>query len=95
MHATPDDLGTPRRWGALTVASSGAVDGSCPPACARSHWGYVIRGSLRVTYPDHAEVVRAGAAYYVAPGHHAIDRSEAEVVEFTTGTPPLPADLPP
>jgi hypothetical protein len=46
------------------------------------HWGYVIRGALRVEYPDHEELISAGDAYYVAPGHLDIHLVDAELVDF-------------
>ncbi len=54
-------------------------DGRCP--CP--HWGYVIRGRLRVRYPDHDEVISAGDVYYLAPGHIPVVEEPLEVVEFS------------
>ena len=51
------------------------------------HWGYVIRGALRVEYPDHEELVSAGDAYYVAPGHLDIQLVDAELVDFAPRGP--------
>lgn len=42
----------------------------------------MIRGVLRVAYPDHDEVISAGDAYYVAPGHLDIYLGDAELVDF-------------
>jgi hypothetical protein len=36
--------------------------------CSLRHWGYMVKGSMRVKYNDHEEVVNAGDAYYLAPG---------------------------
>jgi hypothetical protein len=51
--------------------------------CQCPHWGYVIRGRLRVRYADHEETVSAGDAYYMAPGHLPVFDEDTEVVEFS------------
>ena len=57
----------------------GLPDDRCP--CP--HWGYVVKGRLRVRYEDHVETLRAGDAYYMAPGHLPIFDEDTEVVEFS------------
>jgi hypothetical protein len=51
--------------------------------CQCPHWGYVVRGELRVDYPDHSETLRAGDAYYMRPGHLTVLTDGTEVVEFS------------
>jgi hypothetical protein len=51
--------------------------------CQCPHWGYVIRGRLRVRYADHEETVSEGDAYYMTPGHLPIFDEDTEVVEFS------------
>ena len=51
--------------------------------CPAPHWGYVIKGQLRVIYADREEVLRAGDLYYLPPGHAAIVEEEFEAVEFS------------
>ena|SRR5947209_10735583 len=51
--------------------------------CQCPHWGYVIRGRMRVRYADHEETMNAGDAYYLAPGHLPIFDEDTEVVEFS------------
>lgn len=51
--------------------------------CQCPHWGYVIRGEMRVRYNDHEEVIRAGDAYYLAPGHAPLIAPGTEIVEFS------------
>src|SRR5229473_3417013 len=51
--------------------------------CQCPHWGYVVKGRLRVRYEDHVETLRAGDAYYMAPGHLPIFDEDTEVVEFS------------
>ena len=51
--------------------------------CQCPHWGYVVRGELRVNYVDHSEMLRAGDAYYLRPGHLTVLGDGTEVVEFS------------
>ena len=37
--------------------------------CACPHWGQVVQGRVVVHYEDHDDVIEAGDAYYMAPGH--------------------------
>ncbi len=53
-------------------------------ACQCPHWGYLFKGSFRVRYTDgHVETVRAGDAYYLAPGHLFEAVEDCETVEFS------------
>jgi hypothetical protein len=49
----------------LAPLLTGLPDDRCP--CP--HWGYVTDGELTFTFADHAEVFRAGDAFYTPPGH--------------------------
>ena len=51
--------------------------------CQCPHWGYVVRGEVRVTYADYSEIIRAGDAYYLRPGHLTVLTDDTEVVEFS------------
>ncbi len=51
--------------------------------CQSPHWGYVLKGRLRVRYKDREEVIEGGDAYYLEPGHVAIYDEATEVVEFS------------
>ena len=37
--------------------------------CSCPHWGYVLAGSMVVHYADHDDVIAAGDAFYLPPGH--------------------------
>jgi len=37
--------------------------------CSCPHWGQLLSGRVVVHYEDHDDVIEAGAAYYMAPGH--------------------------
>ena len=39
--------------------------------CPCPHWGYVLKGRLRIDTNGQEEVLKAGDAYYMAPGHTA------------------------
>jgi hypothetical protein len=53
-------------------------------ACQEQHWGYIIKGSMTITYTDgRTEILAAGQAYYMAPGHNAHVDEDVELVEFT------------
>ncbi len=37
---------------------------------------------MRVTYADHEEVITAGEAYYLSPGHNVVMEEDCEMLEF-------------
>jgi hypothetical protein len=51
--------------------------------CQSPHWGYVLKGSIRVNYPDREEVIKAGETYYMEPGHRAIIGADTDYLEFS------------
>jgi hypothetical protein len=52
--------------------------------CPSSHWGYVMAGSIWWRYDgDRDEVIQAGEAFYVPPGHTAGANAGAEFVVFS------------
>jgi hypothetical protein len=53
--------------------------GSCPIP----HWGYLIKGRMRIKYRDHDEVINAGETFYLAPGHIPVMEEDTELVEFS------------
>ena len=55
--------------------------------CQCPHWGYVVRGKMRVRYADREEVLAAGDAYYLAPGHTIAMLEPSEIVEFSPRDP--------
>jgi hypothetical protein len=58
---------------------SGLPDDRCP--C--SHWGVVVKGRLTITYADGQDVVEAGEAYYLLPGHTPAAEPGTQTIEFT------------
>jgi hypothetical protein len=52
--------------------------------CQCDHWGYVFKGSFHVGYADGSEeVVRAGEAYHLRPGHFVQTLEPVEVIELS------------
>lgn len=76
MHV---ELDTIRKKLDLSPLLKGLPDGRCH--CP--HWGYVLKGRMSLKYKDHDEIVNAGDAYYLAPGHIAMFDAGTEIVEFS------------
>jgi hypothetical protein len=62
-----------------TMAFKGLPGDGCPVP----HWGYMIKGRMRMKYPDHEEVINAGEAFYMAPGHNGVTEEDCELVTFS------------
>ena len=52
-------------------------------SCQSPHWGYMVKGSMLVKYEDGEEIIQAGDAYYLPPGHIAIVEADSKMVEFS------------
>lgn len=86
-------------WGGMVVRAerrpAGDAEASPGPAAAqdRPRWGYLRKGRLQVGRRDHAcgdhargdseQVIQAGEAYYVAPGHLVKFLEDCETIEFS------------
>ncbi len=79
-------------WGDFNVAFetiAGGLDATEPFSvlpdgrCQCPHWGYVIKGRLRIKYADREETISAGEAYYMEPGHIPVIEEDAELIEFS------------
>jgi hypothetical protein len=79
-------------WGAMNVAieqfpagldTAPLFKGLPDDRCQCPHWGYVLKGRIRVKYADRDEILNAGDAYYMAPGHLTVIEADAQVVEFS------------
>ncbi|HXF71011.1 MAG TPA: cupin domain-containing protein [Actinomycetota bacterium] len=52
--------------------------------CQCPHWGVVLRGRVHFRYEDGSQdVIEAGEAYYVRPGHLPVLSAGTEVIEFS------------
>jgi mannose-6-phosphate isomerase-like protein (cupin superfamily) len=47
------------------------------------HWGILLKGQMRVIFDGKEEIVKAGEAYYMPPGHTAIVEAGTEGWEFS------------
>ena len=57
--------------------------------CSCPHWGYVVKGRMTYRFADRDEVVEAGEAYYLPPGHIPVTNEPGtEIVQFSP-TPEL------
>ncbi len=55
--------------------------------CQCPHWGYVLKGRVRIVHPDHDQVVTAGEVFYVEPGHAPIFEEDTQMIEFSPKEP--------
>ncbi len=62
-----------------TEAFKGLPGGSCQVP----HWGYLVKGRMRIKYGDHDEVISAGDAFYMPPGHIPVTEEDCELVTFS------------
>ena len=52
--------------------------------CQCDHWGYLFKGSFHVTYLDGTEeIVSAGEAYHLRPGHFVHTLEPVEMIELS------------
>jgi len=79
-------------WGEINVAFEGfpagmdttpLFKGLPDDRCQCPHWGYLFKGRMRVKYADHEEVISAGEAYYLPPGHNVVIENDCESLEFS------------
>jgi hypothetical protein len=63
----------------LAPLLQGLPDDLCP--CP--HWGYILKGRIRVRYADGEETLQAGALFYLPPGHTPLVEEDIEFVEFS------------
>ncbi len=79
-------------WGDLDVGWEGWQSGrdstqafkSLPGgSCQVPHWGYLIKGRMRIKFSDHDEAINAGEAFYMPPGHIPVTEEDCELVTFS------------
>jgi hypothetical protein len=73
--------------------------------CQCPHWGYLFKGKIVVRYADHEEIIQAGQAFYMPPGHAPEALEACEIMQFSpsaahreqpgVGTAAAPASLRP
>ena len=80
-------------WGDMTVAVNEMPAGSdLGPllvglknnSCQVPHWGYIIKGTLRMTYDDgRQETLNAGDLFYMPPGHVGVVEEDLKLMDFS------------
>jgi hypothetical protein len=70
------------RWKAPLDATP-VFKGLPDDSCQAPHWGYLFKGRFRVKTKDGDEVIEAGQAYYLAPGHIPVIEEDVELLEFS------------
>ena len=63
----------------LAPMLAGLPGGKCP--CP--HWGVVTKGRVIVRYTDHEELLEAGDAFFMAPGHVPEAEAGTELIQFS------------
>lgn len=80
-------------WGGMAVAVNEMpagtnlaplLEGLKNNSCQVPHWGYIIKGVLRLRYDDGREdVLKAGDLFYMPPGHIAIVEEDMKMMDFS------------
>jgi len=60
-----------------------ALKGLQDDLCQCPHWGYLLRGRVRMTTLNGEEVYEAGRPFYWAPGHAPEALEDSEYVDFS------------
>lgn len=51
--------------------------------CPCPHWGYVVKGRLKIQSDDGAETLRAGDVFYLSAGHTGVAEEDTEFLEVS------------
>ncbi len=87
-----ESYGRYMEWGEMTVGWEGWQAGRDATAlfkglpgdsCQVPHWGYMIKGRMRLKYHERDEIVNAGEVFYMQPGHIPITEEDCELVWFS------------
>jgi hypothetical protein len=54
--------------------------------CQSPHWGYLLRGRVRIKRKDGDFVLNTGDVYYLEPGHVPVFEEDTEILEFSPKT---------
>ncbi|MEU0216705.1 hypothetical protein ABZ281_16960 [Streptomyces sp. NPDC006265] len=60
-----------------------AFEGLPDDACQCPHWGYLLKGRIRMRTATGEEEYQAGQAYYWGPSHVPVALEDSELVEFS------------
>jgi len=80
-------------WGGMTVSVNEVpagtdfaplLEGLKNNSCQVPHWGYIMKGKLRLTYDDgREEVLEEGDVFYMPPGHVAFVEEDLKLMDFS------------
>ncbi|HET6769428.1 MAG TPA: cupin domain-containing protein [Chitinophagaceae bacterium] len=80
-------------WGGMTIAVNELpagtdftplLKGLKNNSCQVPHWGYILKGAMRLKYDDGTEVLlKAGDAFYMAPGHKGSVEEDLKLIDFS------------
>jgi mannose-6-phosphate isomerase-like protein (cupin superfamily) len=51
--------------------------------CPCPHWGYVVKGRLKIQSDDGEETLRAGDVFYLSAGHTGVAEEDTEFLEVS------------
>ena len=84
-------------WGKLRLAVASVpagtdfgplLQGLPNDRCPGDHWGYVVKGRLRITHADGSdEVINEGDFYHMPPGHTGVAEVETQFLEIGDPVP--------
>ena len=60
-----------------------ALKGLPDDLCQCPHWGYLLKGRLKMRTKQGEEVYEAGQAFYWSPGHAPVALEDTEYVDFS------------
>ena len=80
-------------WGGMTISINELpagtdfaplLEGLKNNSCQVPHWGYILKGSIRLNYDDGKEVIlKSGDVFYMAPGHKAFATEDVKLMDFS------------
>ena len=60
------------------------LQGLANNSCHCPHWGYIVKGAVRLIYDDGTEeLTRAGEVFYWPAGHTAIVEEDVQIIDFS------------
>lgn len=51
--------------------------------CQCAHWGYLLRGRVRVKYKEGEDLIQAGECFYMPPGHLPVFEQDSQWIIFS------------
>jgi hypothetical protein len=92
MEAPGTKMQMQTAWGGMAVAynqfppmdSAPMLKGLPNDSCPCPHWGYMLKGTMKLTYDDgSAETIKAGEVFYIPAGHNGMMDENSSWIEFS------------